>query len=63
MKISEMTKDQLREYMQQTGEMNRPDKDSRSWQRAFELARAAGMGDLDFGCQRCWDKVITWIKK
>ena len=63
MKISEMTREELRDHMVNTGRFNRKDSEVREWQRAFELARAAGMGELDMGCTKCWDKVEKFMKK
>lgn len=63
MKISEMNREQLKEYLHSSGEIHRQSKDSKAWQRAFELARSAGNGELDMGCGKCWDKVKEWIKR
>ena len=63
MKISDMDREQLKEYMLNSGQFHRMDSESRAWQRAFELARGAGMGELDMGCTKCWDKVEKFIKK
>lgn len=62
MKISEMTREELREYMASNGELLRCSSESRAWQRAFELARAAGYGKLDMDCMKCWDKVTRFIR-
>lgn len=63
MKISEMDRYQLREYLFNSGEINRMDSENKAWQRAFDLAKASGFGDLDMGCQSCWQKVDRFIRE
>lgn len=60
MKIDEMDLPQLAEAMKGY-EINHPNSDSRYWQRAFHLAKASGMKDLDMGCRTCWTKVIEFM--
>lgn len=62
-KISDMDRAQLRDYILNSGEINRMDQESKAWQRAFELARHHGYGDLDMGCQSCWAKVERFIRE
>lgn len=63
MKISEMDREQLRDYLKSSGEIHRPNSESKAWLRAFELARAAGFGQLDVDCVKCWEKVQRFIKE
>lgn len=44
-------------------EINHPTSDSAYWRRAFDLAKASGMKDLDMGCTTCWRKVIEFMDK
>ena len=63
MKISDMNKEQLKEYLTTSGEIHRPNQESKAWQRAFELARGEGYGELDMGCTGCWVKVQKYMSK
>lgn len=63
MKVSEMTKDQLLSYMNNSGEIYRYKSDGPGWQRAFILARQAGMENMDHGCAKCIQKVKEWLEK
>lgn len=58
-----MTREELKEYLNSTGEIHRPNQESKAWQRAFELARVHGYGDLDMGCAACWNKVDRFIRE
>lgn len=62
-KISEMNREQLRDYIMNSAEINRLDPESKAWQRAFELAKESGYGDLDIGCHSCWQKVERFIRE
>lgn len=63
MKISEMDREQLRDYILNSAEINRLDPESKAWQRAFVLARAAGFGQLEMDCPKCWEKVERFIRE
>lgn len=61
MKISEMTKDELREFMKSNGEIHRYNRDSHAWKRAFQLIRLSGVENLEMDCSKCVDKVKAWL--
>lgn len=63
MKISEMNKKELLEFMQGNGEWHRYKSDLPSWQRAFLLARQNGLENLDHGCAKCVLKVKEWMER
>lgn len=63
MKITEMTREQLRDYMRASRELNRFDSDSVAWKQAFKLARASGLESMDMSCTSCIKKVKEWIEK
>lgn len=63
MKISEMTKEELLDYMRSSREIHRYASDSKAWQRAFQLARMAGMENMEMGCGGCIRKVTEFLNK
>jgi hypothetical protein len=63
MKIEEMDREQLRDYMRASREINRFDQYSKSWQRAFELARLSGMENMSMDCTGCIRKVHEWLSR
>ena len=62
MKINEMNRDQLRDYMKASRDIYRFDSDSPAWKHAFKLARLAGMESMDMECSSCIGKVKEWIE-
>lgn len=63
MKISEMNKAELLEYMKMTREIQNYDSEYPSWQRAFHLARMNGLESVEHGCQKCIKSVIEWLER
>ena len=63
MKVSEMNKQDLLDLMRGNGELLRPASESQAWQRAFILARANGLEDVDLGCAKCYQKVREWLER
>lgn len=61
MKISEMTREELRDYMKASREIHTFDEDSKAWQRAFQLARQAGNEHWAMDCNKCRQKVQEWV--
>lgn len=63
MKITEMNREQLRDYMRASREINRFDETSVAWQRAFELARQSGLENMSMDCSGCIRKVHEWLSR
>lgn len=63
MNISDMNREQLRDYMNNSFEMNRFNVDSRAWQHVLRLMKKAGYENLEMDCGSCVRKMIEWIKK
>lgn len=63
MKITDMTREQLRDYMKASREMHRFDSESVAWKHAFKLARANGLENMDMDCTGCIKKVKEWLEK
>lgn len=63
MKISEMTREQLRDYMKSSREIHVFDADAKSWQRAFQLAKLAGHTHLEMDCTKCIQKVMDFLNE
>ncbi len=63
MKITEMNREELRDYMRASREIHRFDQYSKTWQRAFELARKSGLENMDMGCTSCRRKVLEWLTR
>jgi hypothetical protein len=63
MKITEMNREQLRDYMKASREILRFDSDSPAWKHAFKLARKSGMENMDMDCSGCIKKVHEWLSK
>lgn len=63
MKISEMNKVEILDFMRGNGEINRPKSESQAWQRAFTLARQNGLEDVELGCAKCYQKVREWMER
>ena len=61
MKIQEMTREQLRDYMKASREIHVFDSESPTWKRAFQLARSAGNEHWVMDCSKCIQKVQEWI--
>lgn len=61
MKISEMSREELKEYMKASREILSFDAESPSWKRAFQLARADGNEHWDMDCNKCIQKVQEWV--
>lgn len=63
MKISEMSREQLRDHMKASRVIHRFDSDSPEWKQAFKLAILSGMENMDMECSKCITKVKEWIEK
>ena len=63
MKITEMNREQLRDYMRASREIHRFDQHSAAWIQAFKLARANGLENMDMECSGCRRKVLEWLEK
>lgn len=63
MKITEMNREQLRDYMRASREIHRFDEDSVAWKRAFELARQSGLENMSMDCSGCIRKVHEWLNR
>lgn len=63
MKISDMSKADLVNYMRASHELVRYDRNSSAWKRAFQLARKGGLESVEMDCQSCVNKVKTWLEK
>jgi len=61
MKIAEMTREELRDYMKASREIHSFDEGSPAWRRAFELARKAGNEHWNSDCNKCLQKLQEWI--
>lgn len=63
MKISDMTREELRNHMKGNGSIHRPDRGSYEWRQGLKLAKAAGYESWDLDCPKCVDKLKEWILK
>lgn len=63
MKISEMAKPDLVQYMKASGEIHRINTESEAWRRAFYLCKNNGNEHLTKDCKKCWAKVDEWLRK
>jgi len=63
MKITEMNREQLRDYMKASREIQRYDSDLPSWKHAFKLAKLAGLENMDMQCTGCIKKVKEWLER
>lgn len=63
MKISEMAKKELLDHMRSTHEIGKYNSESHAWRRAFQLARANGLEQLEPGCTKCIKAVIEWLER
>jgi hypothetical protein len=63
MKITEMNREQLRDYMRAARTLNRFDSNSVEWRHAFKLAKLAGMENMDLDCTGCVKRVSEWLSK
>lgn len=70
MKITDMTREELRDYMRDiTHEIGLPDgryrfnSESPTWKYAFKLIRKSGYENLDIDCAKCVSKVNEWLIK
>jgi hypothetical protein len=63
MKISEMNKEELYNYMRASREWNRYDSTSATWKRAFQLAKQSGLENMDMSCGSCIDKVRKFMER
>ena len=62
-KISDLTKQELLEFMKSNGEIHRFNRDSHAWKRAFQLAKLNGMEHYEMDCPKCVDKIKDWLLK
>lgn len=62
MKISEMDRVSLRDFMRGNGDLYRYDSKAPTWKRAFELAKKSGMENYSMDCTKCVGKVWDWLK-
>ena len=62
-KITEMNREELRDYMRASREILHFDSEAKSWQRAFKLCKAAGNEHLEMECSRCILIVKEWLQK
>jgi len=62
MKITEMTREQLRDHMKASRLIQRFDSEAIEWKHAFKLAKKAGMENMDMGCYGCIKKVREWLE-
>jgi hypothetical protein len=69
MKISDMDKAQLVQYMKDVTHELMPngryryDSMSKTWAQAFRLARKSGYENLEMDCNKCIDAVVKWVQK
>lgn len=63
MKVTEMGREELRDYMKASREIYRFDQYSKAWQRAFELARQNGLENMAMDCTYCIRKVHEWLTR
>lgn len=63
LKITDMNREQLRDYMRASREIHRYDSDNVAWKHAFKLANMAGLGRLDMDCTSCIRKVKEWLEQ
>lgn len=69
MKISEMDKAELVQYMRNVtrelipNDRFRYDSEAHTWKRAFDLIRKDGYENLEMDCNKCIDKVYRWLIK
>lgn len=63
MKITDMNREQLRDYMRASREINRFDSNNVVWKHAFKLAKLSGMENMDMDCSGCVKKVKEWLEK
>ena len=63
MKITDMTREELRDYMKGNGSIHRYNSESIEWKHAFRLIKSAGFENLTMDCGKCADKVKTWLIK
>lgn len=67
MKITQMDKAQLVQYMKELGQIGLPDGRYRydathhTWKRAFELARQNGYESVEMDCSKCVATVAEWL--
>ncbi len=62
LKITEMNREQLRDYMRASREIHRFNE-SVAWRRAFELARLSGLENMSMDCSGCIRKVHEWLSR
>ncbi len=62
-KISEFTKEEVRNELNTSGQMHRLDPSSRLWQRARDLYMHERGEELDLGCGKCFNKLAEWVKR
>lgn len=63
MKITDMTREQLRDHMKAARLINRFDRDLKEWQHAFSLAKKGGLENMDMECTGCIKKVKEWLER
>lgn len=61
MKITDMNREQLRDYMKASREIHRFDPDNKGWKHAFKLAKLSGLENMDMNCTGCIKKVHEWL--
>lgn len=62
MRISEMEKDDLVQYMKASGEIHRFNHKDESWKRAFKLYNERFGDRLIPDCAKCVNKVWEWLR-
>lgn len=63
MKITEMTREQLRDYMKASRLIYRYDREDVAWKHAFALAKKSGLENMDMDCTGCIRKVKEWLER
>lgn len=63
MKIQEMNREELRDYMKASREILKFDPNNKAWIHAFVLARKSGLENMDMDCTTCRRKVLEWLER
>jgi len=63
MKITEMSREQLRDHMKANRDIYRYDRDLITWKHAFALAKKSGLENMEMDCSGCVKKVREWLEK
>lgn len=62
-KVTEMTREELRDHMRANRKIHVFDALDVEWQRAFELARQNGLENMSMNCNSCIYKVHEWLSR